>query len=106
MPSNWFAHRRLRRVFRSDLAWKIPQGFNIGHAVSDAWAEREPERICLEHFSPDGKTDAGRKCLGNAPGDFRIQSPTSNLLNLVWFLDLKFLNANAIQILGTSNPPH
>jgi hypothetical protein len=33
-----------------------------------------------------------RKCLGNAPGEIRIQSHTSNLLNLVWFSDLKFLN--------------
>jgi hypothetical protein len=42
--------------------------------------------------------------LGNAPGEFRIQSHTSILLNLVWFSNLKFLKANAIQILGTSNP--
>src|SRR6266700_4671797 len=38
-------------------------------------------------------------------GDLRNHD-TSILLNLVWFSDLKFLNANAIQILGTSNPPH
>src|SRR6266567_7500250 len=31
---------------------------------------------------------------------------TSNLLNLVWFSDLKFLNVNATRIVGTSNPPH
>jgi acetyl-CoA synthetase len=37
-----------------DFSWQIPQSFNIGHAVSDAWAEREPERVCLEHFSCDG----------------------------------------------------
>ncbi|WP_312367716.1 AMP-binding protein [Ensifer sp.] len=34
--------------------WRIPEKFNIGVAVSDAWAEREPECICLQHFSPDG----------------------------------------------------
>ena len=34
--------------------WQIPGKFNIGVAVSDAWAAREPERICLQHFSPDG----------------------------------------------------
>lgn len=34
--------------------WQIPKKFNIGVAVSDAWAAREPERICLQHFSPDG----------------------------------------------------
>lgn len=35
--------------------WAIPPRFNIGAAVSDAWAAREPDRICLEHFSPDGQ---------------------------------------------------
>lgn len=37
-----------------DFAWDIPEDFNIGRAVSDDWAERAPERTCLEHFSPDG----------------------------------------------------
>jgi acetyl-CoA synthetase len=41
-----------------DFSWQIPQRFNIGHAVSDAWAERDPERVCLEHFSPDGNHTA------------------------------------------------
>lgn len=39
---------------RRDFRWQIPAKFNIGIAVSDDWAEREPERICLQHFSPDG----------------------------------------------------
>ncbi|OCP20641.1 MULTISPECIES: AMP-binding protein [unclassified Ensifer] len=34
--------------------WQIPAKFNIGVAVSDAWAAKAPERICLQHFSPDG----------------------------------------------------
>ncbi|RYC04501.1 AMP-binding protein [Ciceribacter ferrooxidans] len=37
-----------------DFSWKIPEDFNIGRAVSDEWAARDPERVCLEHFSPDG----------------------------------------------------
>ncbi|PTM96589.1 AMP-binding protein [Mycoplana dimorpha] len=37
-----------------DFRWNIPRRFNIGTAVSDAWAEREPGRICLQHFSADG----------------------------------------------------
>ncbi len=37
-----------------DFSWKIPEDFNIGRAVSDDWAVRDPERVCLEHFSPDG----------------------------------------------------
>ncbi|MGZ9718451.1 AMP-binding protein [Rhizobium miluonense] len=37
-----------------DFRWEIPAKFNIGHAVCDAWAEREPDRVCLQHFNPDG----------------------------------------------------
>ncbi|CDZ31879.1 Acyl-CoA synthetase/AMP-acid ligase [Neorhizobium galegae bv. officinalis] len=40
-------------LFR-DFAWEIPQRFNMGEAVSDAWAEKFQDRICLQHFSPDG----------------------------------------------------
>ncbi|OKP79621.1 AMP-dependent synthetase [Ensifer adhaerens] len=40
----------LYRAFR----WQIPEKFNIGVAVSDAWAERAPERVCLQHFDPGG----------------------------------------------------
>ncbi|WP_337183992.1 AMP-binding protein [Shinella sp.] len=36
-----------------DFRWQIPERFNIGVAVSDAWAAREPDRICLQHFLPD-----------------------------------------------------
>lgn len=39
---------------RRDFRWQIPEKFNIGTAVSDDWAEREPDRVCLQHFSPDG----------------------------------------------------
>src|SRR5262245_39749480 len=37
-----------------DFRWQIPEKFNIGKAVSDDWAAREPDRVCLQHFSPDG----------------------------------------------------
>ncbi|CDZ41952.1 AMP-binding protein [Neorhizobium galegae] len=40
-------------LFR-DFAWEIPERFNMGEVVSDAWAKEFPERICLQHFSPDG----------------------------------------------------
>ncbi|MBW6423812.1 AMP-binding protein [Rhizobium sp. XQZ8] len=40
-------------IFR-DFAWDIPSRFNMGETVSDAWAARDPDRICLQHFSPDG----------------------------------------------------
>jgi len=35
--------------------------------------------------------------LGQRPDEFRIQSHTSNSLNLVWFLDLKFPNVDATE---------
>jgi acetyl-CoA synthetase len=38
-----------------DFSWEIPEEFNIGRAVSDDWAERAPDRVCLEHFIPDGR---------------------------------------------------
>lgn len=37
-----------------DFVWDIPADFNIGRAVSDEWAVRAPDRVCLEHFDPDG----------------------------------------------------
>jgi len=37
-----------------DFRWDIPDRFNIGTAVSNAWAVRVPDRVCLQHFLPDG----------------------------------------------------
>lgn len=42
----------------SGFSWELPANFNIGRAVSDDWAAREPERICLQHFLPDGNHQA------------------------------------------------
>ncbi|OWV71628.1 AMP-dependent synthetase [Rhizobium sp. R634] len=47
------SHDRYDDLYR-DFSWRIPEDFNIGCAVSDDWAARAPERVCLEHFSPDG----------------------------------------------------
>ncbi|RUM25037.1 AMP-dependent synthetase [Rhizobium vallis] len=47
------SHDRYDDLYR-DFSWRIPTDFNIGRAVSDDWADRAPERVCLEHFSPDG----------------------------------------------------
>ena len=33
--------------------WEIPERFNIGVAVCDRWARREPDRIVLYHYDPD-----------------------------------------------------
>ena len=37
------------------FSWQIPADFNIGRAVSDDWAARDPDRVCLEYFSADGR---------------------------------------------------
>jgi acetyl-CoA synthetase len=37
-----------------DFRWKIPQRFNIGVAVSDHWAAREPDRPALFDYAADG----------------------------------------------------
>ncbi|MBB3915644.1 AMP-binding protein [Rhizobium fabae] len=47
------SHDRYDDLYR-DFSWRIPAEFNIGRAVSDDWAHRAPERVCLEHFSPNG----------------------------------------------------
>ncbi|MDH4440881.1 MAG: AMP-binding protein [Rhizobium sp.] len=40
---------------RRDFRWEIPSDFNIGRVVADDWAARAPDRVCLQHFSPDGR---------------------------------------------------
>ncbi|MGV8939100.1 MAG: AMP-binding protein [Allorhizobium sp.] len=42
-------------VLYRDFCWDIPERFNIGRAVSDEWAARDPDRIALQHFSPEGR---------------------------------------------------
>ncbi|MDQ0456532.1 AMP-binding protein [Rhizobium paknamense] len=37
------------------FSWDIPSDFNMGRSVADAWARHEPDRVCLKHFSPDGR---------------------------------------------------
>jgi len=36
-----------------DFRWRIPERFNIGTAVSDVWAAREPERTALLEYRVD-----------------------------------------------------
>ncbi|MFN7089513.1 MAG: AMP-binding protein [Allorhizobium sp.] len=47
--------RETFEALRRDFRWKIPNDFNIGRVVADVWAARHPERVCLQHFSPDGR---------------------------------------------------
>ncbi len=43
-----------RRLYR-DFRWSIPERFNIGVAVADAWAAREPDRPALIEYRPEGE---------------------------------------------------
>ncbi len=47
--------RETFEALRRDFRWEIPTDFNIGRAVADDWAAKFPERVCLQHFSPDGQ---------------------------------------------------
>ncbi|PVB61528.1 acyl-CoA synthetase [Labrenzia sp. 011] len=38
------------------FAWHIPERFNIGVAICDAWAERDPDREALVYAQEDGDT--------------------------------------------------
>jgi acetyl-CoA synthetase len=43
----------LYRAFR----WDIPARYNIGVAVCDGWADRDPRRLAILHVRPDGKAE-------------------------------------------------
>lgn len=47
------AERSTYDALYGDFRWKIPGRFNIGTAVSDEWAARAPDRVCLQHFLTD-----------------------------------------------------
>ena len=40
---------------RADFRWRIPDRFNMGVAVSDAWARRDPQRVALLEYRADGE---------------------------------------------------
>lgn len=40
-----------------DFRWKIPSRFNIGTAVSDRWAARDPDRVAVFDYHVDGAPD-------------------------------------------------
>ncbi|MEI5682447.1 MULTISPECIES: acyl-CoA synthetase [unclassified Mesorhizobium] len=41
-----------------DFRWRIPQRFNIGTAVSDHWATREPDRVALLDYRAEGEAES------------------------------------------------
>ncbi len=38
----------------TNFHWQIPARFNIGRVIADDWALTHPDRVCLQHYSPDG----------------------------------------------------
>lgn len=46
--------RRDYETLYRDFRWRIPERFNIGTAIADAWAAREPERVALLDYVPQG----------------------------------------------------
>ena len=47
--------RETFEALRRDFRWDIPADFNIGRAVADDWAAKVPGKVCLQHFSADGR---------------------------------------------------
>ncbi len=41
----------------AQFSWDIPAQYNIGLAVCNVWAEREPQRVCLMHYQPEREAD-------------------------------------------------
>jgi acetyl-CoA synthetase len=40
-----------------DFRWHVPPAFNIGVAVCDVWAERDPRRTAIVHYTQDGRSE-------------------------------------------------
>ncbi|WP_199823644.1 acyl-CoA synthetase [Labrenzia sp. OB1] len=58
-----------------NFAWDIPERFNIGVAICDAWAEQDPNREALVYAQEDGDT------VGYSYGDLKTLS--NRLANLL-----------------------
>jgi len=41
-------------TLKSRFRWDIPETYNIAEAVSDAWTNRDPERLSIRHILADG----------------------------------------------------
>ena len=75
----------------AEFAWKIPERFNIGAAVCDDWAEREPEREALVYVEEGG--DTARYSYAD------LRRLSNQLANLLVSRDVKPLKA-------PEGPPH
>jgi acetyl-CoA synthetase len=41
----------------NQFRWQVPHSFNIGVAVCDVWATRDPRRTAIIHVLPDGRSE-------------------------------------------------
>jgi len=60
---------------RDRFVWEIPERFNIGRAVADDWAERDPDRTALIHKRRDGAVK-----ITGAPDESRLSNRLANAL--------------------------
>src|SRR6185295_20062804 len=83
--------------------WRRPERASSGGRNDD----RRPRFAHMTNqFHPSVPIPKFASLRGTLVCELRNQRDTSNLLILVRFLDLKFLNKRAAIIIGTSNPPH
>ncbi|MEM9581322.1 MAG: AMP-binding protein, partial [Pseudomonadota bacterium] len=44
-------------ALKSGFQWPLPATYNMAHAVSDVWAERDPQRLAIRHILQSGKVE-------------------------------------------------
>ncbi|MEL7525065.1 MAG: AMP-binding protein [Pseudomonadota bacterium] len=44
-------------ALKSSFQWSLPDTYNMAHAVSDAWAARDPQRIAIRHVLQSGQVE-------------------------------------------------
>lgn len=44
-------------ALKTGFRWSLPETYNMAHAVSDAWAARDPQRLAIRHVLPTGKVE-------------------------------------------------
>ncbi|MEM8702727.1 MAG: AMP-binding protein, partial [Pseudomonadota bacterium] len=44
-------------ALKSGFQWQLPATYNMAHAVSDAWAARDPQRLAIRHVLQSGQVE-------------------------------------------------
>lgn len=44
-------------ALKSSFQWSLPDTYNMAHAVSDAWAARDPQRLAIRHVLQSGQVE-------------------------------------------------